>query len=61
MLTLCILKTHQNHHEDFWLQVMHSMFGVGGFIGPIFVHFWGINGMIFIAFGKVVFLCRHAD
>lgn len=35
------LRTFAGERQDLWLQVLHTLFGIGGFVGPFFVAFFG--------------------
>lgn len=37
-LNVSVLVAHSNNDQDFWLQLGHGMFGVGGLIGPFIVY-----------------------
>jgi hypothetical protein len=35
--TICIFKIFLGDREDFWIQLIHTVFGIGGLIGPLIV------------------------
>ena len=53
-INMSIIEEEKNNRLDFWLQVSHGAFGIGGLIGPFFVYLFGFQS--FIAIG-IVFLC----
>ena len=37
LVNMCVVQSHRGNNEDFWLQLGHGLFGVGGLMGPIFI------------------------
>jgi fucose permease len=56
VMNMCIIALYKHNRVDFWLQIMHGMFGVGGLIGPLFVRAWGVYGCVAIGIGCIVAL-----
>ena len=48
LINICLLATHKNNNEEFWLQILHGIFGIGGLIGPLFIGVGGVYGCIWI-------------
>ncbi len=34
---MCIMKLHAGPDQDYWIQLLHLIFGGGGLIGPIII------------------------
>ena len=44
-INMSIIEAEKKNRLDFWLQVSHGAFGIGGLIGPLFVFFLGLNSL----------------
>ena len=59
----CILNVSCNiatiqifpERQDFWIQLLHMMFGVGGFIGPFAVAIFNLKSYFFL--GLLLMIC----
>ena len=49
-----MLEIHRDNDEEFWLQLAHGVFGVGGFISPMLIGMLEVNGMGWIGLGMLL-------
>ena len=45
---VCVLKLYASERQDYWVQLLHTIFGVGGFIGPFAVAIFGAKTYLFL-------------
>ena len=45
---VCIMKMFRGEQEDFWIQMIHMVFGIGGLVGPFLVSFMGSMSYIIL-------------
>lgn len=50
---LCIFKIFIGDRQDFWIQLIHTVFGVGGLLGPMLAIYFEEKGMM--AIGVLMF------
>ena len=48
-INMSIIEEEKNNQLDFWLQVSHGAFGIGGLVGPLFVFWLGFHSYIGIS------------
>ena len=48
LIAVSVIEAHRGNDEEFWLQLVHGMFGVGGLFGPMVIRFWGEYGFAWI-------------
>lgn len=63
---VCIMKMFRGEKEDFWIQMIHMVFGIGGLVGPFLVSFLGsisyiVLGVCLAVTSVLVFFLRPPD
>ena len=56
------MVSHKGDDQQFWLQLNHGLFGLGGLIGPLIVRIFVFNGFLIIGllgFVMVPFYARY--
>ena len=54
MINVCIYLTHKASEMSFWMQLINSLFGIGGLLGPYLVYVF--EGSSYISFGVFIAL-----
>lgn len=60
------MKLFKNDQPDFWVQILHTVFGIGGLVGPFLVAIFGsrsyfILGIILAVSSVFYFFLHPAD
>lgn len=50
----CVIKLYANQKQDYWIQLLHTIFGVGGLLGPFLVSFFGLKSYFIL--GLLLFI-----
>ena len=63
---VCIMQMFRGEQEDFWIQMIHMVIGIGALVGPFFVAFLGsssyiVLGVCLAVTSVVVFFLRPPD
>lgn len=45
---VCVMQLFKKDSQDFWIQLLHLLFGVGGFVGPIITSFTGARSYFYL-------------
>lgn len=57
---VCTMKLYRGEGQDFWIQLLHTVFGIGGLVGPFLVAIFGSSSYfilgIILAFCSVFYL-----
>ena len=54
VINLSVVRAFRGGKEDFWLQILHGVFGIGALIAPAFVWLFGIYGVLVVGIGLIV-------
>ena len=52
---VCTMQIYRGEGQDFWVQLLHTIFGLGGLIGPFLVAIFGADSYFYL--GIVLALC----
>ena len=51
ILNMVLIKFNEDTDKQFWLLIGHMMFGIGCFIGPVFVYYFQLK--VFLVLGLI--------
>jgi hypothetical protein len=60
---MCVLKLYNGDNQDYWVQLLHLIFGAGGLVGPFVViefheHSFFVLGLLFLTCIPMYFILR---
>lgn len=63
---MCILKLYAGDNQDFWVQLLHLIFGAGGLVGPFIIikfheHSFFVLGLLFLSCIPIFYLLKAPE